>query len=85
MSMMIFLVLSETLFARFTFGVGFCFQQRQQFHLESHFSAHTYDTHCCVHSESKGEKEGKQVMVNYSHCSATRDSWKVSVTFPSTS
>ena len=30
---------------------------------------------------SEGEKEEKQILINYSHCSATRDSWKISVTF----
>lgn len=47
----------------------------------------TYDVHCCLHSvsDSEGEKEEKRVTVNYSNCSATRDSWKISVTFLSTS
>lgn len=46
-----------------------------------------YDVHCCLHSASESDrgKKGKQEMVNYSHCSATRDSWKISVTFLSTS
>lgn len=30
---------------------------------------------------SEGEKEEKQIMINYSHCYATRDSWEISVTF----